>query len=43
MAAGVASVLVLLVSRNSLEAGEVFPEVARLPLIRRLVPATRTA
>jgi O-antigen/teichoic acid export membrane protein len=36
--AGVASVLVLLASRHSLEAGETFPELARLPLIRRLVP-----
>ena len=42
-AAGVASLLVLLASRHSLEAAEVFPEVARLPLIRRLVPAARPA
>jgi O-antigen/teichoic acid export membrane protein len=36
--AGVASLAVLLTSRSSLEAGEVFPELARLPLIRRLLP-----
>ena len=37
--AAVASVVVLLGSRRSLEAGETFPELARLPLVRRLVPS----
>lgn len=35
--AGVASFVVLLASRNTLRAGETFPELARLPLIRRFV------
>jgi O-antigen/teichoic acid export membrane protein len=43
VAAALASLVVLLVSRNSLEAAEMFPEVARLPIIRRLVPSARTA
>ena len=42
-AAALASLAVLLASRHALEAAEMFPEVARLPLIRRLVPAAKTA
>jgi O-antigen/teichoic acid export membrane protein len=41
--AGLASVLVLLGARHSLEAGETFPELARVPLIRRLVPTGERA
>jgi O-antigen/teichoic acid export membrane protein len=35
--AGAASCVVLLVSRSTLRAGETFPELARIPLIRRFV------
>jgi O-antigen/teichoic acid export membrane protein len=35
--AGAASLIVLVASRNTLRAGETFPELARLPLIRRFL------
>ena len=37
-AAAVASVAVLLVSRSAMELGDTFPELRRIPVVRRLVP-----